>query len=175
MDEEKGKVEILVDEPIEGNHINYGTCVENILLAYEPTFEVIPNECQSNGFIYKFDSETKCVTKECQLEEALHADYYDAIFLNSKLQKPMTDVRNMLRDRYFKNDGERVLKTIEETETAMSKLHKLNKAVKKITNDVEEFVGTIESAVNYNDKDKVTKTMKKLEEYLTKNVDTAEM
>jgi len=55
-------------------------------------------------------TETKTETKtETQIEKEIeiHEEYYYGkfkTFLNSKSKEPMTNVRTLLRDRYFKND-----------------------------------------------------------------------
>jgi len=54
------------------------------------------------------DTKAKTETKtETQIEIEMHEEYYYGkfkTFLNSKSKEPMTNVRTLLRDRYFKND-----------------------------------------------------------------------
>lgn len=86
-----------------------------------------------------------------------------------------TNVRNLLRDRYFKKEWDKVLTLIETSEATMAKLHKFEKAIRNITNTVETFISNIESEVTYNNKSAVATQVAELNKFLADNVDTAEM
>ena len=95
--------------------------------------------------------------------------------LKTQMTNTDTNVRNLLRDRYFKKEWDKVLTLIETSETTMDELHMFNKAIKKITNTIEAYIEDIEREVRYNSKDNVSKKVTQLNDYLKANVNTTEM
>lgn len=87
----------------------------------------------------------------------------------TKKQMTTTNVRDLMRDRFFKKDGEKILKTIENTELTVADMRKLNRAIKKITNRLEDLVYSIEESVNRNQKDLVLKYTDELTKFTTDN------
>lgn len=120
----------------------------------------------------KFDNlETYCVYLEHMQLETKPKQNPDHKPFNPLLKTTMenTNVRNLLRDRFFKKEWKKMLDLIEKTEPRLAKLTGIRNTIKLIVDEIENVIEDIEDAVKDNSKSRLETKLKELNELLTKH------